>query len=141
MSSSSLSHKLLNSRYLTKKASIVIISSVQYAVFLVYNTMTYPSSSSLATSPSWEDIALANAMRHVSISAPTLQRRDSNESAVSPMQMRRTSCGWGNQTTRQTYRNDLCSLSQHNMNVTVPVNHQQLQSLSQPSVDYFSFDL
>jgi len=60
-----------------------------------------------------------------------VQRRYSNEMLAQTAQR-----GWGTQMSRQTYKNDLCSLSQRN--VVAPVNQQQ--SLPPSSDDYFNFE-
>ncbi|CAB9526299.1 expressed unknown protein [Seminavis robusta] len=103
-------------------------------------TYFYASTASIASTSGWDEITLANAMLNVSLSSPGLQRRDSRENTSSPMQLRRADGGWGSQTTRQTYRNDLCTLSQHNSTVAAPVN-QQPASPAQSTGDYFNFDL
>ena len=107
--------------------------------------MTYSSNSNLhmVASSEWDENSLSNAMMTVSLSE-TMERRGSVD--MSPLaQSHRMLNGWGNQTTRQTYRSDLCSLSQGNVAAAMMNNHQHAAYQGQPQVsvggDYFNFDL
>lgn len=87
---------------------------------------------------SWEESALATSMMMVSLGENTVARELSGSSGtLSSLESNRNLNGWGNMVSRQTYRNDLCSLSQHS---SVPVNRPVSQPIPQRT-NYFNFDL
>jgi hypothetical protein len=106
--------------------------------------MSYPQTS-------WDEAALTTSMMMISLdeNAASSRERTGSTGTLSSMvqqQRKNSMTGWGNQTSRQTYRHDLCSLNSSLHQAAVPMDHQQEPRPTAPPANtsqwnYFDFDM